>query len=90
MTPKELHDACHEACMECPQFSGYDDDQCFTGSTRAFGDIPKGGYQAVIAFWKDDQYLWEHGYYNALPQEVQDMFEGIEALYQKAIKEFFK
>lgn len=30
MTPKEFHEACHDACLECPQFSGYDDDPGIT------------------------------------------------------------
>lgn len=90
MTPKELHEACHNACLECPQFLGYDDDQKFLGGSIAFSKIPKKGMYAVYTFWKDNAILMEHGYYKALPPEAQDIFDNIEAVIKKAIKEHFQ
>ena len=90
MTPKEFHEACHEACLQCPQFRGYDDDQQFRGRPGTFGSVPKKGMYAVYKFWKDDALLMEHGYYKALPSEAQEIFDNIEAVIEKAIKEHFQ
>ena len=57
MTPKEFHEACHEAICSCPQFQGYDDDQYFQGFGE-FSKIPKKGMLAVIKFWRKDDLLW--------------------------------
>ena len=89
MTPREFHDACHEACYECPQFRGYDDDMTL-GEWGEFGDIPKKGMAHVIKFWRGNEILWEHGYSAALPQEVQGLFEKIDKLLDAAIKEALK
>jgi hypothetical protein len=90
MTPAEFHEACHDACMQCPQFTGYDDDQQFQGRSGAFGSIPKKGMYAVYQFWKDDALLMEHGYFEALSPEAKDIFERIEGVIKKAIKEAFQ
>ena len=45
---------------------------------------------AVYTFWKDNAILMEHGYYKALPPEAQDIFDNIEAVIKKAIKEHFQ
>ena len=86
MTPQEFHDACHEACMECPQFRPYDDDQEIMG-WGLFGDIPKRGWLKVVKFWKEDRLLWEMGYDQALPEEVSEMFDEIDKAFERAILE---
>jgi hypothetical protein len=90
MTPQEFHDACHYACLQCPQFPGYDDDQMFMGADTPFGDIPKKGMYAVYQFWKDDALLMERGYFNALPEEVKDIFNRIEKVIAAAIEKEFR
>ena len=93
MTPKELHEICHEAAMQCPQFRGYDDDQNFllsNGQKCEFGDIPRKGYAAVIQFWKVEGHLFDMGYHECLPPNVQQMFDEIDAVIAKAIKDYFK
>ena len=86
MTPKEFHEACHNACLECPQFRGYDDDT-HIGEWGEFGKIPDKGMVYVIKFWKDNDLLWGSGYSEALPKEVQDLFEKIDTLLDAAIRE---
>lgn len=85
MKPREFHEACHDACMECPQFRGYDDDTYFH-EFGEFGDIPRKGMRTVIKFWKDNEILWQSGYSSALPQEIQELFSRIDALLDEAIK----
>lgn len=89
MTPKEFHQACHEACYECPQFRGYDDDSHF-GEWGEFGKIPKKGMIHVIKFWRDNEILWDEGYSAALPEEIQGLFAKIDELLDKTIKEALK
>ena len=89
MTPKELHEACYDAICQCPQFRCYDDDMHFQ-EFGEFGDIPKKGIVNVIKFWREDKYLWELGYSEELPQECLDLFEKIESLLEKAIKDALK
>ena len=52
MTPKEFHEACHDAICQCPQFRGYDDDTYFQDFGE-FGEIPRKGIVNVIKFWRD-------------------------------------
>ena len=85
MTPKEFHEACHEACQECPQFRYYDDDSQF-GEWGEFGDIPKKGIVNVVKFWRENEILWEYGYSECLPCEVKDLFDRIDALLDDAIR----
>lgn len=85
MTPKEFHEACHEACYECPQFRGYDDDTIF-GEWGEFGKIPNKGMVHVIKFWRDNEILWDSGYSAALPEEIQDLFAKIDELLDAAIR----
>lgn len=89
MTPREFHEACYDAICECPQFQGYDDDTYFEGYGE-FGNIHKKGLHKVIKFWMDDDLLWNKGYSEALPQEVLEVFERIDSLVNKAIKEALK
>lgn len=89
MTPREFHEACHEAVQECPQFRPYDDDQQVIGYGE-FGKIPKKGWPTVIRFWKEEPLLWESGYEAALPEEVQEAFNELETVIDKAIKGYFK
>lgn len=89
MTPKEFHEACHAAIQECPQFHGYDDDMYIDGWGE-FGNIPKKGWVAVIRFWKEEPLLWESGYDQALPEDVQELFDKVEKLLDAAIKEAVK
>lgn len=53
MTAQELHDLCYAAMCECPQFSGWDDDQRFSGYGHTFGDTPKQGIYKTILFWRE-------------------------------------
>lgn len=85
MSPAEFHEACHEACLQCPQFRGYDDDTTL-GEWGFFGDIPKKGIVNVVKFWRDNEILWDSGYSAALPQEIQDLFGRIDALLDEAIR----
>ena len=85
MTPKEFHEACHDACQECPQFRPYDDDQYIMGYGY-YGKIPKKGWVVLIKFWKEESLLWDKGYHEALPQEVQELFDCIDKLFEKSIK----
>lgn len=91
MTPKEFHEACHEAILECPQCMGYEDDTWLgdMGFPCEFADLPKKGWNAVISFWKQDDTLWQAGYSECLPEEVLQAFEAIEELHKKAIKAYF-
>ena len=86
MSPTEFHEACHDACLECPQFRGYDDDTIFHGFGE-FGNIPKKGMMKVIKFWRDDRLLWEMGYSECLPTEVLEIFDRIDELLNEAIKQ---
>ena len=88
MTPQELHEACHDACKQCPQFAGYDDDQ--TVGSEVFGDIPKKGMYAVYKFWKEEPLLWDRGYAMALPQEAINLFHAADKAIEKALKEVFR
>ena len=89
MTPKEFHEACHEACYECPQFRGYDDDTKF-GEWGEFGKIPNKGMAHVIKFWRDNEILWGSGYSAALPEEIQDLFAKIDELLNAAVRKALK
>lgn len=89
MTPKEFHKACHEAILQCPQFRGYDDDTRFD-SYGKFGKIHKKGWVTLLKFWREEDLLWDSGYYQALPLEAQRIFEGLEKAIEKAIEDFMK
>ena len=89
MTAQELHDACYAAICKCPQFRGWDDDQCFSGYSHTFGDTPKQGIYKTILFWREwGDLLWDKGYAKALPKEVQDLFDNIERVIEQAIKDY--
>lgn len=89
MSPYELHEACHEACMECPQFDAYDDDTEFPGFGE-FGKVPKRGMMNVVKFWREyGTLLWESGYENALPDEAKMIFRDVDAVIDRALKEYF-
>lgn len=90
MTPTELHNICHEAALQCPQFRGYDDDQCFVGELRSFGDIPKGGFPAVVKFWREEGHLFNLGYDATLPEHIQELFANIDDVINKAITSHFR
>ena len=85
MTPTEFHDACYAACYECPQFRGYDEDE-----DTEFVNLPKKGMFAVVKFWRTNEILWEHGYYQALPEECQELFDKIDELLDQAIRDALK
>ena len=86
MTPQELHEIFHEAMQECPQFNCFDDDQEILGWGQ-FGKIPRKGYAYVIRFWKEGTDLFDMGYDAALPNEVQQLLERIDKLFEKAVRE---
>lgn len=88
MTPKELHDACHEAKLECPGAIAYDDDTYFSGFGM-FAEIPEKGLMNVVKFWRDDNTLWESGYSEALPQEALTIFKDLDKVINKAINDYF-
>jgi len=89
MNAQDLHDACHEACMECPQFMSYDDDTMISGWPHQFGDVPKYGLRNVIKFWRNHgDTLWNGGYDEALPSAVIQLFEAIDAIEQAAIDQY--
>lgn len=89
MTPKELHEECMEACLQCdPSYYNFDDDQNFRGHGQ-FSKIPKKGHYAVIQFWREyGTPLWEHGYDEALSEEAKQIFAGIDKVIAKAIKKY--
>ena len=90
MNAKYIHDACHEAMLECPQFRGYDDDAYFDGYGE-FGDIPKKGIYKTIMFWREwGHNLWNSGYEQALPENVIEMFDNIDKVMEKAINDYCK
>ena len=89
MNAQELHDACHEACMECPQFMAYDDDTMISGWPQEFGDVPKKGLHNVIKFWRNHgEVLWDAGYENALPDEIRQIFKDIDLIESEAIRTY--
>ncbi len=89
MNAKKLHQICYEAYLECPQAREYYGDEEIHGWGR-FYDIPKKGILNVYNYWKDDRILWEMGYYQALPDKIQKMFDEIEVVIQKAVNEYLK
>ena len=89
MSPKELHEICHEAMQECPQFDYYEDDSYFCNYGE-FKDIPKKGFSAVIRFWKEETSLFDTGYNEALPKYVQEAFEELDAVISNTINNYFK
>lgn len=89
MTPRDFHEACYDAICECPQFRGYDDDMYIAGWGE-FGEIPNKGWVKLIRFWKEEPLLWESGYEQALPEEVRDLFDKIDRLFDQAIKDALK
>ncbi len=76
MSPYELHEMCHEAMLECPQFGGWDDDQLFVHYGR-FGDIPKKGIRHVFNFWNDESYLFETGYDDLLSDDAKTVIHKL-------------
>lgn len=88
MSPQEFHDACHEACCECPQFRPIDDDCYIDWGRTTFGDIPKKGMYAVYQYWKHDQTLWRSGYHECLPESARLIFKNIEKVIAKAVKDY--
>ncbi len=90
MNAKYLHEACHEAMYQCPQFDGFEDDSHFQGYGQ-FGDIPKKGLHKTIQFWREyGELLWEYGYDEKLPDDVKELFANIDNVIAKAIKEYSK
>ena len=88
MNAQELHNACHEACTHCPQFEEWDDDTHIQGWGE-FGNIPKKGMAKVIKFWREEgQVLWEYGYSEHLPHEVKKLFDNIDSVIDKAIRDY--
>lgn len=82
----EIHEACHSACMECPQFPGYDDDNLVDGIV--FGDVPKRGIVFTILFWRKERMLWEYGYSECLPPDILKIFDNAEEVMENALVEY--
>lgn len=89
MTPREIHNACHKACAECPQFRVYAADLYFPGYGK-FMNIPKKGLIKVVKFWRKEKTLWKSGYAECLPNELQEMFARIDVLLGKSLKKAIK
>jgi hypothetical protein len=89
ITAKYIHDACHEACMQCPQFREIDDD-CYFPGWGNFGDIPKKGIHKTILFWSNDELLWSKGYSAELPDDVKRIFKDIDKVIADAIANYCK
>jgi hypothetical protein len=90
MDARYLHDACHEAACQCPQFLGYEDDGYFPDYGE-FGDIPKKGLYRTVQFWREyGHLLWEYGYEDHLPDDVKEVFENIDSVIAKSVKEYCK
>ena len=88
MTPQELHDECHRACMECPQFKMYPNHLVITGLGE-FGEIPKKGMYAVVQFWRNEDLLFgRHGYSAALSDDAIKIFNNIDRVIRDAIKNY--
>jgi hypothetical protein len=91
MTAQELHDDCYAAMCECPQFRGWDDDECFSGYTHTFGDTPKQGMYKTIMFWREwGDLLWNKGYSDALSPNTLAVFDNIDKVIANAIKNYCK
>lgn len=73
MTPKQVHKACHAACLKCPQFVGYDG--CSFLGFGKFKNIHKKGMDNVLLFWSKNSTLWQTGYSEELPHEVLNLFK---------------
>lgn len=89
-----IHDACHQAAMNCPQFRGYDDDQqvLVNGRWVDFGDLPNKGLETVVRFWRSPEQsggdlLFRKGYAEGLPEDVAQIFERVDALLSQAISQ---
>ena len=90
MNAHYLHDACHDAVCQCPQFLGYEDDTYFTGYGD-FSDIPKKGLYKTVQFWREYGYLlWEYGYEDELPDDVKEVFENIDSVIAKSVENYCK
>ena len=87
MTAKRLNEICIDAYLSCPQ----SDEVC----DYIQNDLPKEGLYAVIKYWSDPttiggQTLINSGYYQALPRDVQELFNNIEIVVEKSIKQYIK
>lgn len=94
MNARLLNRACMDACDECPQHRGFDDDQSELHNGRYIdvATLHTKGIAAVIKYWRDPTtiggaLLWEHGYYQALDPEIQQLFEKVDTIVDNAIKE---
>ena len=92
MTPKELHEDCLEACLQCdPSYYNYDDDQNFGPEYGEFSKIPKKSMWKVVQFWREHgSPLWDKGYEAALSQEAQQIFADIDKVIEKAVKDYVR
>ncbi len=100
MDAKEVHMACVAAVESCPQCD-YDDDHndvyCEDTDDLYWGEKPlyQRGMIDVIQYWKDPKtigghLLWDMGYWHRLPEEVAELFDNIDRIIKKAIKDHFK
>ena len=88
MDANYIHKECHSAMCQCPQFRGWDDDCQFDGY-GAFGNIPKKGIYKTVQFWREyGDLLWNKGYEEELPQDVRDLFDNVDRVIAKAIKDY--
>lgn len=89
-----VNEACMAACDECPQHRGFDDDQRELGGGvyTNVANLHKKGIAAVIKYWRDPQtigggLLWDSGYSDCLDPAILEMFDNIDAIIDRAIKE---
>lgn len=92
MIAQELNEACMAACDECPQHTGFGDDQLELGGGKYVNvaNLHNKGITAVVKYWRDPttcggSLLWEHGYYKALDTEYQELFDNIDNIVDAAI-----
>jgi len=93
MNAKELNEAFLEACGQCPQFRGFDDDQeeMVDGRHINVASLHNKGSIAVLSYWRNAQtiggsVIHNAGYAACLPEEVVSLMERIDSIVNEAIK----
>lgn len=92
MSAKYLNEAFIDACEQCPNFQGFDDDQTeiVNGSYVNVAMLHKKGAAAVIRYWSDEttiggNLIHNSGYLEELPVEVVMLLDKIELIIDRAI-----
>ncbi len=91
MNAKELNEIFMGACEQCPQCSGFDDqEELVDGQYVDVANLGQKGIVAVIKYWRNENTIGGHilhdmGYVESLPDEVLDLLDNIDKLIEKAI-----